>query len=182
MIQKRKIISAADLTKILSDEKNYNDSRFGQFIKDNNDLNLDSTRIKDQPDKVEPMDYYFNLPNYAYDLYHDVGTVTDVEESYSENGYDLATRSDVFPNYGAIIPADCYQAVGKISTIRFAIPVHIQFYEEADESYPVKGEIILLFGDSLEDVKRVANLCGCNFTNWIGWIDHSFVLIADVEA
>jgi len=182
MTQKRKIISAADLTKILRDEKNYNDSRLGQLTRDNNDLNLDPTRLKNQPDKVEPMDYYFNLLNCSYDLYHDVGTVTDVEESSSENGYDLANCGDAFPNYGAIIPAASYPAAEKISTIRFSIPVHIQFYEEEDESYPVKGEIILLFGDSLEDVKQVANLCGYEFTNWIGWIDHSFVLIADVEA
>jgi len=127
MTQKRKIITALDITKIQSDEKKYNDAQFALLVKDNDYLNVDS--IKDQQYKVETMDYYCNLPNYAYNFYLDTGTLTDVEKSPSENGYDLATCGDAVPRYGAIIPAGYYQSVEKISAIRFAIPVHILFYE-----------------------------------------------------
>lgn len=182
MTQKRKIITALDLTKIVSDEQEYIENQFGKKVWENDATLTGKVSIRKDDPSVEAknMGYYFNLLNCAYDVYYDAGTVIEADDDLVP-GYKIPALRDPIPLYGAIIPADCFPAVEKISKMRYAIPVHIQFYEEEDENHPVKGEIILLYGDSLEDVKQVANLCGCDFINWIGWDDHGFVLLSAIE-
>lgn len=79
-----------------------------------------------------------------------------------------------------IIPADIYPVVEKISRKRFSISVHIQFYEDDQRVLLVREEIVLLFADSLTGVRKVAEICNCNFESWAEWTGNGFALI-DVE-
>ncbi|MEI7525345.1 MAG: hypothetical protein WCJ95_13490 [Mariniphaga sp.] len=169
-----------DLIKILSDEKECIDTKFGQRLYDNNEtsMGIGSIRKDDQTAEVKNMGYYFNLDYCVYDFHHDIGTLTDFNDT--ELGYKFPASGDPIPCYGAIIPSDCFPAVEKISKMRFSIPVHIQFYEESDQNYAVRGEIILFFSDSLADARQVAESCGYDFSNWIGYIDQGFALL-DVD-
>jgi len=181
MTQKRKVITALDLTKIIRDEREYIETRFGKRVWDN-DATLgsnDPNTRDDQSAEVKNMEFYFNLDNCAYDFHHNTGTLTDFDDT--EPGYKLPASGDPIPCYGAIIPVECFHVVEMISKMRFAIPVHIQFYEKAEDNHAVRGEIILFYSENLADTKQVAKSCGCEFQNWIGYIDRGFVLIEDDE-
>ena len=181
MTQKRKVITALDLTKIIRDEQKYIEANFGQRAEDN-DATLgskDPNTKDDQSAEVRGMEYYFNLDNCAYDFYHDIGTMTDFDDT--EPGYKVPAPGNSIPCYGAIIPAEWFHVVEKISKMRFAIPVHIQFYEEAMDNLAVSEEIILLYSHNLSDAKQVAKSCECDFINWIEWGDHRFVLLSAIE-
>ncbi len=157
MTQKRKVITALDLTKIIRDEQEYIETRFGKRVWDNDAIigSNDPNTKDDQSAEVRDMEYYFNLDNCAYDFYYDTGTMADFDDN--EPGYNLPASGDPIPCYGAIIPAECFHVVEKISKMRFAIPVHIQFYEKSDDNLAVKGEIILLYSNFWRMQNRLPN-------------------------
>ena len=51
--------------------------------------------------------------------------------------------------------------------MHYVVPVHVQFFGEENENHPVKVEIILLYANSLKDAKQVAELCNCDFSDWV---------------
>ena len=182
-MKQRKIITAVDLCKIVSDEKEFVEAKFGQRIAvdDGTLRNRDSIPANDQPIKFENLVYCFNELRYTFDFYHDTGTVVEVENGAGDFGYEFPVGASSTPGYGAIIPADCYSMVEKISKVRFVVPVYIQFYDQQDENHAVREEIIVLYAGSMADAKQVASLCGCDFMYWTEWDGSRNILIVGVD-
>ena len=178
MKQTRKIVTAKDILKIINDEKEYIEANFGKRLIDNDLLTNESlTGNHGQVTEVKGIGYYFNELNYSFDAYHDIGTLTEFEASPLDPGYDCEAAGKTMPWYGAIIPEKDYPVVEEISKMHYVVPVHVQFFGEENENHPVKVEIILLYANSLKDAKQVAELCNCDFSDWVMYGNPGFEVL-----
>ena len=119
--------------------------------------------------------------NYAFEFYHDNGTLIDKIDGPGDIGYWLTTPDNGAPIYGAIIPVAYKLAQEKMGNERFIKAVRIPFDEEWNEHPEAKEEIILLYADSLSDAKQVARTFGCDFMYWTEWDGTRIMLIVGVE-
>jgi len=119
--------------------------------------------------------------NYAFEFYHDNGTLIDKIDGPGDIGNWLNFPDSEAPIFGAIIPVAYSLAQEKISKDRFIKAVRIPLDEAWNENPRAQEEIILLYADSLSDAKQVSRLCGCDFMYWTEWDGTRSILIVRVE-
>lgn len=180
MSQKRKIITASDLRKIIQDEREYIECNFGKGDTDTNDPLTNNGSVRNSAQAERDIEICFEELAFTYDFHHDAGKMIDADDSSEDCVYKFPASGDAIPCFGAILPAGDFPAVEKISKMRYTIPVHIQFFDDPDKNHPVKEEIILLYATSAADALLVAKLCNCDFVNWIAYLNHEFIVFADV--
>ena len=181
MTQKRKEITSLDIARVLGVEKEYNDVLFEHQLKENYETIMGEkfTQINNQTTKT--MGPFNKELNYAFEFYHENGTLIDKIDGPGDIGNWLSYPDNDAPDYGAIIPVAFNLAQDKISTDRYIKAVRIPLDEAGNELPGVREEIILLYADSLEDARQVARLFGCEFMYWTEWDGTRNIMIVSVN-